>query len=41
MQFNRVNNKEHQHSLVASGFLHMRMGQNSMCSLFQAFLSVL
>ena len=41
MQFNGVNNKEHKHSLVVSGFLHMHMCQNSMCSLFEAFLHVL
>ena len=38
MQFHRVNNKEHQHSLVVSTFLHMHMRQNSMCSSFEGFL---
>ena len=42
MQFNGVNNKEHQRSLVYSAvFMHMHMPRNSMCSSFQAFLPVL
>ena len=41
MQFNRVNNKEHQHSLVVSSYLHMRMHLNTRCSLFEAFLHML
>ena len=36
MQFNGVNDKEHQHSLVVSSFLHMHMHQNSMCLWSQA-----
>ena len=39
--FNRVNNKEHQHSLEVSSFLKMHMRHNSMCSLFEVFLGVL
>ena len=38
MQFHRVNNKEHQHSLVVSLFLHMHMHQNSMSSSYEGFL---
>ena len=38
MQFHRVNNKEHQHFLVVSTFLHMHMRQNSMYSSFEGFL---
>ena len=41
MQFHRVNNKEHQHSLVVSTFLHMHMRQNSMSSSFEGFLYLL
>lgn len=41
MQFNGVNNEEHQRSLVVGGFLLMRMGQNSICSLIEVFLHVL
>ena len=41
VQFNGVNNEEHQRSLVVSGFLHMRMSQNSICSLIVVFLHVL
>ena len=40
MQFNRVNNKEHWRSLGVSGFLHMRVRQNSICPSFEAFLPV-
>ena len=41
MQFNGVNNKEHQRSLVDSGLLHMRLRGNSTFSSFEAFLLVL
>ena len=41
IQFNWVKNKEHQHSLIVSGFSHMQMHRNSMCYLFEAFLCVL
>ena len=41
MQFNGVNNKKHQRSLVDSGLLHMRLRGNSTFSLFEAFLLVL
>ena len=41
IQFNWVKNKEHQHSLIVSGFLQKQMHRNSMCYLFEAFLCVL
>lgn len=41
MQFNGVNNEEHQRSLVVSGFPHMRMSQNSIRSLIEVLLHVL
>ena len=41
MQFNRVNNKEHQCSVIVRGFLHMCTCQNFMCGLFEVLLHVL
>ena len=41
MQFNRVNNKEHQCSVIVRGFLHMCTCQNFMCCLFEVLLRVL